>query len=240
MPASTANPQHTSVTSSASSLTLAGYAVPAGSNKILSVSVGMESTSPGTTISSVTHNGVNLTARSSLVLSTSGGLTQYTQLWDLQLGSGTPTGDIVVTPSATVSNCISIAAVTLQDVVQQAPEASASNTGTSTSISTNITTITDGALIVDSVCTNPNSGPTATGTGHVADVAVADTSGLTIEFGQGHVVTTTAGTYTVGWSALTARVAHALLSYEASGGGGGFTAVNRRTIGQRVGSRTYS
>ena len=142
-----------------SSITLASYAVSAGSDKIMAVGAGMRGTATIPTISSVQHNSVNLTSRVSNKIAGGGGREIQADLYDLQLGSTTPSGDLVVTLSGTVDG-LSLNTQIGHDLAQQAPEVTNTNEETSTvnDIDSTITTITANAEIVDCVVVDRNSG----------------------------------------------------------------------------------
>lgn len=198
----------------AEGFTISSYAIPAGDSKILAVGIVIEDNTPGT-VTSVKHNGVDLTFRHAVQLVTTFG--SRIEIWDLQLGSTTPAGDIVVTVSETVSGIITCA-VTVTDVKQQSPEVVQSATSTSSPINTSITTITNDAVIIDAFCTNSTASITITqGPDQVEDIAHNDTA-AGVAGGMSHRVGGAAGSYTLGWVGVT-RLCHALLAYEVAVGG---------------------
>lgn len=207
------NPQSASTTGT--TITISSYAVPAGSNKILTVRVGSES-APGTGYAtSVTFGGTNLTARAQVQNSI-----QSTEIWDLALGSATDTGDIVVTFSGSVGEAYAFAA-TQEDLAQQAPEASATN---GAAISTSITTVTDNALVVEGASCNSYGTPgstTTTGTGQTKTFGAEYTAGGTIAGLASYAIVSTAGSYSTGWSTNGTRPCAVSVAYEADTSGGG-------------------
>jgi len=144
-----------------SSLTLASYAVAAGDNKILAVLVGTELIgTPG--INTVTHNAVGMTQRASAISTTESADT-LNRIYDLAMGSTTPTGDIVATAGAAQDGFV-VTAMTAAGLVQQAPEATATEVEVNvTTTSLSITTVTANAEILDGATSERNSGVYAVG-----------------------------------------------------------------------------
>lgn len=207
------NPQsHTDGGLSASSITLSSYAVPAGTDKILIVGIGIEDFSGGIeTITGVTHNSVSMTSR--MDFTHPSGFSRY-GFFDLQLGSTTPSGNIVVSFSGTV-DAANVTALTLAGAKQQAPEATQTVTATTQPINTSITTVTASAMIVD-LMVDGNSGTASItqGPDQVQDISV-QSGGLEIKSGMSHRLGGAAGSYTLGWSmASVNRIGHALAAYE--------------------------
>lgn len=210
--------------SSVSSITLASYAVSAGANKIMAVGVGMRGTATIATISSVQHNAVSLTSRASHKISADGGREIQADLYDLQLGSTTPSGDLVVTLSVAedgVSGNVQISA----GLAQQAPEATNTNdvTTSANGIDSTITTVTSGAEIVDCVVCDRNTGTQAVANGpdqvENTDTADAVMVGSSRRTGGG------AGSHAMGWDddnpGRTSKWTHALAAYQLVAAGGG-------------------
>ena len=198
--------------------TLPSYVVPAGSDKILVVSIGSENIT-GVTISSVTHNGVALTQQINRI-NASG--YQNTEIWDLPVGSSTPSGDIVVTYSGAGNTGESICARTLIGVAQQAPEATGGADSNTSPLNNSITTLTDNAMIVDSFAGNSGALPATTQGGQTTDYAVDNTNTPGWSAGMSNVLTTTAGSYTTGWSGYASRLTLVQAAYAPAGGGGSF------------------
>ena len=197
-----------STTASHGSLTYSSYAVPSGDNKILRVGVHIEQ---GTvTVSTLTHNGVAMTYRGRVALSIT-----TVEYWDLQLGSTTPTGNIVATYSGNV-NISAMSIATETDLAQQAPEATQSASSSSSPINTAITTITDDAVIVDVFTDNAGTIGITQGPDQVQDVATSIATAPTMGYAASHRVAGTAGSYTLGWTGQS-RLVHFLAAYEAAG-----------------------
>lgn len=211
MAATVNNMQYVRSSATGTSLTEASYVVPAGTNKILVVLASFEQ-NPITTISSITHNGVALTKRAEL---THSGGQNRNEIWDLQLGDTTPTGDIVATWSgSTLSRAF--VAVTLADVVQQAPEATQTASGTSSPVNTAITTVTDNALVLDVISSNVQTTPTIT-QGPTQVVIRASALPNSHGYGTSYFPAATAGSNTLGWTVSSGtRFPHVLVAYEDS------------------------
>ena len=136
-----------------------------GGNRKLIVGVSVEQPSPGSeTVSSVTFDGVSLTFVQGVTIFTNH--VQRVELWYLDeadiptTGSGTM---VVTMPGSTRE--MNAGAITLSGVLAGPPEATATNTNANTaSITTGITTLTDGAWLVD-VVGSGNSGGFSPGGG---------------------------------------------------------------------------
>lgn len=207
-----------STSSSADGATLSwSHTIGAGGNRMLIVGVAAEDTSQiDLVISSVKYNGVdmNFVAGSSVSLTTS--TTRKTELYYL-LNSGLPapgTYTITVTYSGNVINK-SAGAISLKGVDQRAREAVVVNSiNESTTISTNITTLTNGAWVVDVIGSGINGTFTATGSGMTErwDVTADSSSGA----GSTKAVDV-AGTVTMSWQQANAyRLVHSVASFAAS------------------------
>lgn len=225
------NPQNNIVGSPASTtITLASYAVAAGDDKILCVTTVNEDPD-SVSVTSVKHNGVDLTFRGGITLDT--GTANRIELWDLQLGSSTPSGDIVVVWDSLVE-VQSVSAVTLTGAEQQAPEATNSATSTVTTINTSITTLTNNALIIDGAGYGNSNALSITqgGVGQVEDSSVT-VGGSTAAHGISHRPTTTAGAHILGWSvSASQRFVHFLAAYAEVGASGpsGIAVLRRRRL----------
>lgn len=209
------NPQSVITDTDGTTTTLSNYVVPAGDDKILTVVVSNEGGSE-IAASTVKHNGVDLTHRDSIALTS--GASNSCEIWDLQLGSSTPSGDIVVVWDSS-TNASGIGAVTLTEVNQQAPEATNAATAAADTINTAITTITDSAIIVDGFSFGQGTTDLSTitqGPDQVEDISV-QVGGSSLGLGLSHEQTSSSGSYTLGWTniATTAlRYAHVLVAYE--------------------------
>jgi len=163
-------------------------------------------------VSSVKYNGVTMTLvpGSSRIEGTS--IRMKTELYYLLNGilpaAGTYT--VTVTYAGQVDNRNG-GAVSLANVKQQAPEAvnTNSNTGSAT-ISTNITTLTNGAWVVDVVGSGNPGSFTTTASGMVErwDVSADSSSGATSTR-----AVSTAGTVTLSWSGPANRNSHSLAAF---------------------------
>jgi hypothetical protein len=129
------------------------HTIGSGSNRMLIIGVcGLDTSTSDLVISSVKYNGVNMSfvSGSSVTLTTS--TSRKTELYYL-LNSNLPsagTYTVTVTYSGDVNNR-SAGAISLTGVAQTAREAVATNSQSATTISTNITTLTNGAWVVDIV-----------------------------------------------------------------------------------------
>ncbi len=196
------------------------HGIGGGENRILVVGIGAEDDSVADLeISSVTYDGVamDLVAGSAAIAGT--GWRMKTELYYLLESdlpaSGTYTVVVTYTGNVPYKSC---GAVSLAGVAQYAREAVQTNSNTSfNSISTNITTLTDGAWLVDVVgCGNPGSF-TTTEVGMVErwDIASGSSSAAAatkpVEF---------ASTATMGWehSSSVNRLAHSVAAFAAAGG----------------------
>jgi hypothetical protein len=144
------------------------HTIGSGSDRILVVGLGAEeSSSANLVISSVTYNGVamNLVAGSSST--TASTMKMKTDLYYL-LETDLPaagTYSVVATYSGTINNRNG-GAISLFNVAQQAPESVNTNANVgSNTISTDITVITAGAIVVDVVGSGSAGTFTATGSG---------------------------------------------------------------------------
>jgi hypothetical protein len=176
------------------------HTIGSGDDRILIVGIsGEDSSSSDLSISSVKYNNVSMslvtgssaTAGTSTLIKTE---LYYMLETDLP-SSGAYTA--TVTYSGSVSSRTG-GAISLVNVEQQAAEAVATNTVTSqAAISTNITTLTDGAWVVDTVgCGNPSSGYTTTTSGMVE--RYDESSGYSSGAGSTKAVST-AGSTTMSW-----------------------------------------
>jgi hypothetical protein len=127
------------------------HTIGSGSDRILIVGIcGLDSIASDLVISSVKYNGVNMdfVSGSSVTLTTS--TSRKTELYYL-LDSGLPTAGtytVTVTYSGNVTNRNG-GAISLTGAAQRARETVATNSQSATTISTDITTLTNGAWVVD-------------------------------------------------------------------------------------------
>lgn len=127
------------------------HTIGGGSNRLLVVSVGIENGSTGPTVDSITYGGQSLTKIDSA--QTGSTTIGRSELW-YALETNLPSAgsyNVEVNVSASVSYLLA-GAISLDGVAQQGPEDQNTRTVTGTdNISTSITTVTNGAWIVDSV-----------------------------------------------------------------------------------------
>ena len=177
--------------------TLSSYVVPAGTDKILVISMSNSNNGGNPTISSATFDGnamsvVDFQQRSGGF----GALGQYYYL----LGDTTPTGDIVVTWNRQANLGWAIHARTLIGAKQQAFEASnKAITTTGESISLNITTLTANAYLADSARSDRSfTNWSPDGTGQTERLDGGDDANN--RHASSDVFATTATSYTLGWT----------------------------------------
>lgn len=124
--------------------------------------------------------------------------------------SGTPVG----------TDSIQAECTTLTGVAQQAPEATASNVVAfnATSVSTNITTLTDNAWVVDGICTNGNITVITVAAGQTSRATQSSTATIS---GSSTKPVVTAGSTSMGWTFNANNGGggtHVLAAFTASGG----------------------
>ena len=188
------------------------HTIGSGSNRLLVVGVSIEHNASGPTVSSITYNGQPLTK-----IDSRGITTDYygrAELWyslEASLPSAGTYNIVVNTPTAPEE--LIAGAVSWDGLAQQAPEAKGeSSAGSQDTISTSITTLTDGALLVDAVHSGmeygftPDSGQTerydVTG-GAVTSRLAASTKEVAV-----------AGSTTMGWTMTGAnRMAHEVAAF---------------------------
>jgi len=195
--------------SSTSEGTTVTYAhVVAGSETMLVVGVGCEVLAEeDATISSVTYNGDALTLIIEEEYDDQAGASSTfrdsTSLW-YRIAPDTGTNNVIATCSTDPKGLTS-GAITLTGVAQVAPEASASSNSDPSAVSTlnnAITTITNGAMIVD-VAGNTVSGTVFTaGTGQTEFYQVSNDMRLA----GSYELQPTAGSETMSWTLDTARI----------------------------------
>ena len=164
------------------------------SNRVLIVGVQSEHTS-NVQPTSVTYNGTGLT-QINTAAATSSGLYQNVSLWYL-LSPTVTTANVVVTWSATV-NTATAGAISLYGVAQSAPEANATSYNNAGATTTNITTLTNDAWVVDIFGSGQDRGDLAPGSGQTQRFINA--SGATTSGGGSTKPVTTAGSTSVTWS----------------------------------------
>jgi hypothetical protein len=181
------------VTSSGTTLTWS-HTVANQSNRMLIVGVQSEGTS-GVQASSVTYGGVALT-KVDQVEAYSSSYYQDVSQWYL-IAPTVGTANIIVTWGSSISTG-SAGAIGLYGVAQQAPEASASNFSNSGATTTNITTKTSGAWVVDVFGSGQTAGNLAPGSGQTQ--RYIQSSGSTTSGGGSTKSVATAGATSMTWT----------------------------------------
>ena len=204
---------------SGTSLTFS-HTIGSGTNRMLVVGVTAEA-SAGISITSVTYNGQPLTPIASAVADVSTtGIADLRYLPETNLPSA-GTYNVVVTASGSCGDFMA-GAISLEGVAQQAPEASNTNTNVGPDyISTSITTLTDGAWVVDVVENGNNLAFTPDG----GQTQRVDQTGGSAYCAMSTKAMATAGFTSMGWSANANRLAHVVAAFApaADCGGGGTT-----------------
>ena len=209
----------------ASSLTFS-HTIGGGSNRILVVGVSIETCNPYETVSSITYGGKTLTYLNSAQVTSSNACRGRVELYYLLEADMPGAGPFNVEVNATGScDALAAGAISLTGVAQQAPEVSNTNANDAqTSISTNITTLTDGAWLVDAV----HSGNPGTFTANSGQNVRYDQASSTSEVAGSTLQVASAGNVSLGWTNTSAnRLAQAVAAFVpatgCSTGGGGTT-----------------
>jgi prepilin-type N-terminal cleavage/methylation domain-containing protein len=209
----------------ASSLTFS-HTIGGGSNRILVVGVSIETCNPYETVSSITYGGKTLTYLNSAQVTSSNDCRGRVELYYLLEADMPGAGPFNVVVTATGwCDALAAGAVSLRGVAQQAPEVSNTNANDAqTSISTNITTLTDGAWLVDAV----HSGNPGTFTANSGQNVRYDQASSTSEVAGSTLLVASAGNVSLGWTNTSAnRLAQAVAAFApatgCSTGGGGTT-----------------
>jgi hypothetical protein len=180
-------------------ITLADYVVPSGANKKLFVNITADCLDdPGDTFT-CTFDGNAMTNLGSVESNVYSSYTARTTLFSYDLGSSTPTGDIVGTPSGSNNVKSMLHAYVVPDLAQQAPEATETTFKDGFDddfVTDDITTITEDAYIVSAAHGDSPSQIDVTGSGHTLILAVNDDdTGL----GSGYLNATSITSYTMGY-----------------------------------------
>lgn len=191
------------------------HTIGSGSDRLLIVEITIEDTA-GTTITGVTYNSTAMT----LVTSKAEG-SNYASMWYLLDASLPTTGAYTV--EATASDAVTeweSAAKSYADIKQQAAEATATNSvNTGTTVDTNITTITNNALLVECVCSSVGAQTFTPDDGQTERYDHSHTS-ATSAGGDENI--TTAGLISQGWtqsSGTASRIIHLLAAFEEASAG---------------------
>jgi hypothetical protein len=160
-------------------------------------------------VSSITYGGNSLTSLNSAQVTSSNDCRGRVELYYLLEADMPGAGPFNVVVTAT-GGCDALAAgaISLTGVDQQAPEASNTNANDAqTNISTNITTLTDGAWLVDAI----HSGNPGTFTGNSGQNVRYDQASSTSEVAGSTLLVASAGNVSLGWTNTSAnRLAHAV------------------------------
>jgi prepilin-type N-terminal cleavage/methylation domain-containing protein len=199
------------------------HTVGNGTNRLLVVAVGVEHDPGEHTVSGVTYGGQALTKIRGEIAQP-GGTEAHAELWYL-LDPPSGAANVVVSTGGGTSNVRNLhaGAISLEGVAQQAPEANAGNNLIGAGpISTNITTVSNGAWLIDAVtCGNTGSYTPDSGQTERHDISYNSSShaGGTREIAV-------AGATAEQWTHSGAnRLAHAVAAFAPAtcGGGGGTT-----------------
>ncbi|MBI4310925.1 MAG: hypothetical protein HY681_03995, partial [Chloroflexi bacterium] len=197
-----------STNAGASSLTIP-HTVGTQSNRILVVGTQAEDSSSADCVtSSVTYNGYPMTKVNEAVAGTS--FFMCVSLWYI-LAPDSGTHNIVINWSGAVTNALG-GGIAIYNAAQQAPEAQnvkAVNSGTS--IATSITTLTNGAWVIDAVGSGGMGEgfmPLTTGQTERYDIVSDSSAGA-----GGTLFVANAGPVSLGWSQDANRLAHVLAAF---------------------------
>ena len=199
------------LSSAGSSLTVT-HTVGDGPDRLLVVGAQAEDGSPGDcTVTSVTFDGTPLTRIARAAATDS--FTQCVSLWYL-LAPGTGKHDVVISWAGSVDNR-SGGGISVYDVAQQGPEATSTQTltglpGGPNVITTNVTTVTDGAWVFDAVGSGNAGAFTVTEPGQIERYEAQAASSA----GAGSTKVAPAATTTsLGWSQSANRLAHVVAAF---------------------------
>ncbi|MGD9035721.1 MAG: type II secretion system protein [Syntrophobacterales bacterium] len=210
---------------SAMSLTF-NHTIGGSSNRILVVGVSIETCNPYQTVNSVTYGGQTLTFLTSAEVTSSNACRGRVELYYLLEADMPGAGPFNVYITATgTCDALAAGAISLTGVAQQAPEASNTNANDAQStISTSITTLTDGAWLVDVV----HSGNPGTFTANSGQTVRYDQASSTSEVAGSTLLVASAGSTSLGWINTSAnRLAQAVAAFApATGCGSGVGGTN--------------
>ncbi len=206
------------------------HSIGSGSNRILVVGVSFEDCDDYPSVTWITYNGQPLTFIDSGQVISGNGCGGRAELWYL-LEADLPSAgayNVVMSTSGTFDELVA-GAISLENVAQQAPEASNSNSNDAqTTISTNITTLTDGAWLVDVVHSGNETGDFVPNGGQTQRYQQVSGSGTGA--GSSKEVST-AGSTSAGWTSAGAnRLAHVVAAFAP----GGVAATCTSTVGDLV------
>ena len=194
------------------------HTLNAASNRIVVVGAGLDDAGDAFDIDSVTYNGINLTFKVSIDTGTGAG----SEIWYLLEADLPADGahDIVISYPATITRKSGISVV-LEGAKQEAPEASGTDTATTTTeVSASITTLSDNAMIV-ALASAATGGDWTPGSGETeqleVDSGTSHTSALNTKILVSAGATTMAPTYSA--SSKKALTAAAFAPFVAAAGG---------------------
>ena len=141
-------------------------------NRVLIVTVGAEHASPAVYPTGVTYGGVSLTQIGTAVAGTT--TLDTISLWYL-LAPTVGTANVVVTYAAAVQD-VTAGATSIYGVNQAAPEASSTSLNNAGATTTNITTLTNNAWVVDGFVSGIDLGDMAPASGQTQRFAVASSA----------------------------------------------------------------
>jgi prepilin-type N-terminal cleavage/methylation domain-containing protein len=188
------------------------HTVGSGSNRVLVVTVGVERDSGQNVVSGVTYGGQPLAKIRGEIAEPGGAVEGHAELWYL-LAPPSGNGTVVISTGggSGADSQIHGGAISLEGVAQQAPEANAGNNNTgSNTISTSITTQTDGAWLVEAVaCGNTGSFSVNSGQTEQYDISYSSST-----HAAGTKEVATAGATAEQWTHSGAnRLAHAVSAF---------------------------
>lgn len=143
------------------------HTIGSGTNRALVVATGVENFGDGPTpmpVTSITYNGVAMTPIPGAVAEEGTTFMNRSELFYLLDADLPSAGSYTVSVTFAGTVYPTGGSISLADVAQQGPEAVASASNAGTNLSTPIFTHTDGAWIVDTVCSGTSGSWTATGT----------------------------------------------------------------------------
>jgi hypothetical protein len=180
-------------------ITESSYVVSAGANKKLFVNITADSLDVSPTWT-CTFDGNPMTNLGSVESNVYSSYTARTTLFSYDLGSSTPTGDVVGTPATSSFEKSLMNCYVVDDLAQQAPETTETTFKDGfddTFVTDDILTVTTDAFIISAAHGDSASTLVVDGTGHTL-IAVDNDSNTGL--GSGYVSATSITTYTIGWT----------------------------------------
>lgn len=180
-----------------------------GEYRVLVVSVAAEDDNDtDTDVSGITYNGVAMSRVHTQVRSNGGNHNRITTY--LLTAPATGAHDVVITMGG---NCIAFIGMSISYTgCRQAsqPEAQTTTSAESTTISTSLNTLTDGAMVIDAVCSGSAAGTINPDQG--TEQHDIDLTG-TVDGGMSDITKTTAGSQTKSWTcSMSSRLALSVIS----------------------------